>query len=172
RKAVNAEQRRLEMDTTLHAKWLVFEHSLPLLRRAKQASVINMSSVAAVTGRSGPAGLFFNDGYAAANRGISSLTETWAKIGAPKIRVNELMLGLIDYRHGPGTRGWELLSEQEKEQLVQHTLLRRTGTPDDVARAVLFLIRDADFMTGACLRMDGGFVLGGEQVPAMPEGVL
>ncbi|CAK8721051.1 3-oxoacyl-[acyl-carrier protein] reductase [Candidatus Electrothrix laxa] len=169
---VNAEQWQLEMETTLHAKWLVFNQCLPLLRQAEQAAVVNISSVAAVTGRSGPAGLLFNDGYAAANRGVASLTETWAKLGAPNIRVNELMLGLVDQRHGPGTRGWELLSEAEREQLLEHTLLGRTGTPDEVARAVLFLIRDADFMTGSCLRMDGGFVLGSERVPDMPKGVL
>ncbi|MCI5139362.1 MAG: SDR family oxidoreductase, partial [Candidatus Electrothrix sp. AR1] len=105
-------------------------------------------------------------------RGISSLTETWAREGAPTLRVNELMLGLVNQRHGPGTRGWELLSETEREQLLEHTLLGRTGKPDEVARAVLFLIRDADFMTGSCLRMDGGFVLGNERVPDMPKGVL
>ncbi len=169
---VNAEQWQLEMDTTLHAKWLVFEHCLPLLRQAEQGAVVNISSVAAVTGRSGAAGLLFNDGYAAANRGVSSLTETWARLGAPKIRVNELMLGLVDHRHGSGTRGWELLSDAEKEQLMKHTLLGRTGQPDEIAQAVLFLVRDADFMTGSCMRMDGGFVLGGEQVPDMPKGVL
>jgi 3-oxoacyl-[acyl-carrier protein] reductase len=86
--------------------------------------------------------------------------------------VNELMLGLIDQRHGPGTRGWESLSDVDKEQLINHTLLRRTGTPDEVASAVLFLVRDADFISGACLRMDGGFVLGGDQVPEMPDGIL
>ncbi|MCI5148052.1 MAG: SDR family oxidoreductase [Candidatus Electrothrix sp. MAN1_4] len=169
---VNNEQWQLEMDTTLHAKWLVFDHCLILLRRAEQAAVVNISSIAARTGRSGPAGLLFNDGYAAANRGVSLLTETWARLGAPNIRVNELMLGLVDQRHGPGTRGWELLSDAEREQLMDHTLLRRTGTPDEVASAVLFLARDADFMSGACLRMDGGFVLGGDQVPEMPDGVL
>ncbi|WP_339134600.1 MAG: SDR family oxidoreductase [Candidatus Electrothrix sp. GW3-4] len=172
RRLVNAEQWQLELETTLHAKWLVFDHCLPLLRQAEQAAVVNISSVAALTGRSGPAGLLFNDGYAAANRGVRSLTETWARLGAPGIRVNELMLGLVDHRHGPGTRGWELLTESEKEQLMNHTLLGRTGQLDEVARAVLFLIRDADFMTGSCLRMDGGFVLGGEQVPDMPEGVV
>ncbi|RWX48469.1 3-oxoacyl-[acyl-carrier protein] reductase, partial [Candidatus Electrothrix marina] len=162
---VNAEQWQLEVETTLHAKWFVFNQCLSLLRQAEQAAVVNISSVAAVTGRSGPAGLLFNDGYAAASRGITSLTETWARLGAPTLRVNELMLGLVDQRHGPGTRGWELLSEAEREQLLEHTLLGRTGTPDEVARAVLFLIRDADFMTGSCLRMDGGFVLGSERVP-------
>ena len=169
---VNREQWQLEVDTTLHAKWLVFEHCLPLLRQAEQAAVVNISSVAAFTGRSGPAALLFNDGYAAANRGVSLLTETWARQGAPNIRVNELMLGLVEQRHGPGTRGWDILSDAYKKQLMDHTLLRRTGTPEEVASAVLFLARDADFMSGACLRMDGGFVLGGSQVPEMPDGVL
>ena len=41
-----------------------------------------------------------------------------------------------------------------------------------MASAVLFLLRDADVMTGPCLRMDGGFVLGEDQVPDMPDGVL
>jgi 3-oxoacyl-[acyl-carrier protein] reductase len=168
---VNRDQWQLEMETTLHAKWLVFAHCLPLLRQAEQAAVVNVSSIAAVTGRSGPAGLLFNDGYAAANRGISSLTETWARLGAPSIRVNELMLGLFDQRHGPGTRGWSLLTAAEREQLLGHTLLQRTGSPAEAAEAALFLLQ-AEFMTGATLRLDGGFVLGGDKVPAMPAGVL
>ena len=169
---VNREQWQLEMDTTLHAKWLVFEQSLDLLRKAEQASVVNISSIAAITGRSGPTGMVFNDGYAAANRGISSLTENWARIGAPSIRVNEIMIGLIDRRHGPGTRGWDLLDSDSKEKLLQHTLLGRTGTPEEVADAVLFLIRDAEFMTGSTIRLDGGYVLGGEEVGPIPDGVV
>ena len=169
---VNRKQWQRELDTTLHAKWLVFDQCLELLRKAKQASVINISSIAAMTGRAGPGGLLFNDGYAAANRGISSLTETWARIGAPSIRVNELMLGVINERHGPGTRGWNLLNREDRKQLLKHTLIGRTGTPEEVAAAALFLLRDAEFMTGATLRLDGGFVLGGESVSPMPEGIL
>jgi 3-oxoacyl-[acyl-carrier protein] reductase len=168
----NRKQWQLEMDTTLHAKWLVFEQCLDLLRKAEQASVVNISSIAAITGRSGPAGMVFNDGYAAANRGIASLTENWARIGAPSIRVNEIMIGLIDRRHGPGTRGWDLLDRDSKEKLLEHTLLGRTGTPEEVADAVLFLIRDADFMTGSTIRLDGGYLLGGEKVGSMPDGVV
>jgi len=169
---VNCEQWQVEMETTLHAKWLVFEQSLPLLRQSREAVVVNLSSIAGLVGRSGPAGLLFNDGYAAANRGVSSLTETWARIGAPSIRVNEIMLGLIDSRHGPGTRGWQLLTEEQQQALIAHTLLQRTGTPEEVAQTVLFLVRDADFLTGTVLRMDGGYVLGGEGAPSMPRGVL
>lgn len=169
---INREQWHLEMETTLHAKWLVFEHALPLLRRGPEATVVNISSIAGIVGRSGPAGLLFNDGYAAANRGIASLTETWARLGAPTIRVNEIMLGLIDTRHGPGTRGWSLLNDAQRGQLLHRTLLRRTGKPEEVAQAVLFLVRDAGFVTGATLRVDGGYILGGEAPPEMPEGVL
>ncbi len=169
---INREQWQLEMETTLHAKWLVFDQALPLLRQSPQAAVVNISSIAAITGRSGPAGILFNDGYSAANRGISSLTETWARLGAPSIRVNELMLGLIDQRHGPGTRGWGLLRDEQQQALLEHTPLGRTGTPAEVAQAVVFLVRDADFMTGSVLRMDGGFVLGGDQPSTMPAGTL
>jgi len=171
-RAINREQWQLEMETTLHAKWLVFDQALPLLRQSTQAAVVNISSIAAITGRSGPAGVLFNDGYSAANRGVASLTETWARQGAPSIRVNELMLGLIEERHGPGTRGWGLLSDQQQQALMQHTPLGRTGTPAEVAQAVLFLVRDADFMTGSILRMDGGFILGGDQPSTMPAGAL
>ncbi|HBI15547.1 MAG TPA: 3-oxoacyl-ACP reductase [Desulfobulbaceae bacterium] len=169
---INQEQWQLEMDTTLLAKRLLFEAALPLLREAGQATVINISSIAALVGRSGPAGLVFSDGYAAANRGVSSLTATWARIGAPAITVNELMLGLIDTRHGKGTRGWQALKPAERQRLLTHTLLARTGRPDEAARAVLFLIREAEFMTGSVLRLDGGYVLGGDEVPDMPGGEL
>jgi 3-oxoacyl-[acyl-carrier protein] reductase len=169
---INREQWQLEMETTLHAKWLVFDQALPLLRRSPEAVVVNLSSIAGIVGRSGPTGLLFNDGYSAANRGVSSLTETWARLGAPTIRVNEIMLGLIDQRHGPGTRGWELLNQAQRQGLLDHVLLRRTGTPEEVAKAVLFFVQDADYLTGAVLRMDGGYVLGGEHPSEMPDGVL
>lgn len=169
---VNSEQWQLEMETTLHAKWKAFELCLPLLKKSQDAAVINISSIAGITGRSGPAGLLFNDGYAAANRGIQSLTETWARLGAPTIRVNEIMVGLIDTRHGPGTRGWKELHEDERLRLINHTLLGRTGKPEEVAASVLFLLEQATFMTGAVLRLDGGYVLGNSDVPPMPKGVI
>ena len=168
----NQDQWDLEMDTSLRAKWLLFHHSQPLLRSSGGGVVINISSIAGVTGRSGPAGLLFNDAYAAANRAVSSFTETWARQGAPTIRVNELRLGLIQSRHGEGTRGWQVMSPAERQSLLDHTLLGRTGTPEEVAAAVLFLTRDADFMTGSTIQLDGGFTLGSETIPPMPSGVL
>jgi 3-oxoacyl-[acyl-carrier protein] reductase len=166
------EQWDLEMETTLRAKRWVFQAALPHLKAAGDGAVINLSSIAAIVGRSGPAAPVFNDGYAAASRAVSLLTETWAREAAPEVRVNEIMAGFVETRHGPGTRGWGLLSDAEKQAILDHTLLGRTGTIDDVVKAVMFILRDAPFMTGSVLRLDGGYVMGGEKMQPLPRGVL
>lgn len=165
------EQWELEMATTLRAKWWVMRSALPLLRETTEAAVITLSSIAGIVGRSGPAGLIFNDGYSAANRAVSSFTETWAREGAPTVRVNELMLGFFETRHAEQTRGWGLLSAEQQNAIRDHILLKRTGKIEEIIAAVFFLLRDATYMTGAVLRMDGGYVLGGEKIPPMPVGV-
>jgi hypothetical protein len=92
------------------------------------------------------------------------LTETWARVGAPDVRVNELMLGIFETRHAEHTRGWGTAHRPNRNRpSVDHTLLERTGRLDDVVRAVRFLIEDAPYMTGSVLRLDGGYVLGGDQ---------
>lgn len=166
------DQWDLEIETTLKAKWWVFHHALPLLKASREGVVINISSIAAIVGRSGPAGLIFNDGYAASNRAVSSLTETWARMAAPTVRVNELMLGFFETRHAEKTRGWGLLSALQKKDILEHILLKRTGKLEEVVNAVFFLIKEATYMNGSVLRMDGGYVLGGEQVLPMPKGVV
>ncbi len=168
----NRGQWELEVSTTLKAKWLLFNHCLPLLQQVDSAAVVNISSIAALVGRSGPAELLFNDGYSAANSGISSFTRTWAREGAPTIRVNELMLGLIRNRHGENTRGWATLSQRDKNRIFDHILLKRTGLPEEVAEAVFFLLHEASYMTGTVIRLDGGYFLGGEKTTEIPQGIL
>jgi 3-oxoacyl-[acyl-carrier protein] reductase len=168
----NEQQWDLEMATTLRAKWWVYRSALPHLKASGEGVVVNISSIAGLMGRSGPAGRIFNDGYAAANRAVSSFTETWARESAPQVRVNELMLGFVETRHGPETRGWGLLRENQRRQIIDHTPLGRIGCIEDAAKAVLFMIRDAPFMTGSVLRIDGGYVLGGEYSEPMPKGVI
>jgi 3-oxoacyl-[acyl-carrier protein] reductase len=166
------DQWDLEMATTLRAKRWLFDSALPHLKATGDGCVVNISSIAGMTGRSGPASYLFNEGYAAANRGISLLTETWARVGAPDVRVNEIMLGIFETRHAEHTRGWGLLTDQQKQAIIDHTLLERTGRLDDVVRAVRFLIEDAPYMTGSVLRLDGGYVLGGDRTAPMPNGVV
>lgn len=166
------EQWDLELATTLRAKWWVYKSALPHLKASGNGVVVNISSISGLVGRSGPAGRIFNDAYSAANRAVSSFTETWAREAAPEVRVNELMLGLVETRHGPGTRGWGLLNETQRQEIMDHTPLQRIGSIEDVVKAVLFIIQDAPFMTGSVLRIDGGYVLRGEYSEPMPEGVI
>jgi 3-oxoacyl-[acyl-carrier protein] reductase len=168
----NKDQWDVEFDTTVKAKWLLFHHLLPLMQGRTGGAVVNISSIAGITGRSGAAAALFNDGYSAANKAIQLFTETWAREAAPAIRVNELALGLIQSRHGEGTRGWTALSDHERARIESEILLERTGFPKEVADSVYFLAVEATYITGACLRMDGGFTLGGNKVPPMPTGLL
>lgn len=169
--AYTPEQWDLEIATTLTAKRWIFDAAFPYLKQSGEGTVINISSIAGIVGRSGPCSFLFNECYSSVNRGISLLTETWARMGAPDVRVNELMLGIIDTRHGKETRGWGLISEEIKESIKNHTLLGRTGSVDDVVKACLFLIDSAPFMTGSVIRLDGGYVLGGDKVFPLPQGV-
>lgn len=168
----NREQWDLEIETTLKAKWNLYHGFKELLLASAPGTVVNISSMAGQTGRCGPAAVFFNDAYSAANRAVQTFTESWAREAAPHIRVNELLLGLIDGRHGKGTRGWDALSPAERERISRRPLLQRLGTADEVAKMVWFLAVEATYMTGSVVRMDGGYLLGGDPVPAMPPGIL
>jgi len=168
----NKDQWDLELSTTLKSKWLLYHHFVDSMVGRTGGAVINISSIAAITGRSGPAAVFFSDGYSAANRAIQSFTEQWAREVAPTVRVNELMLGLIQHRHGEGTRGWENLSDQEKKNVLATIPLQRTGLPMEVAALVYFLAVEAGYLTGTCIRMDGGFALGNNNVAPLPPGIL
>ncbi len=170
--AHNENQWDIEFDTTLKAKWLLYNYCASLMKDRKGSSIVNISSIAGITGRSGPAALLFNDGYSAANCAVRSFTKNWAKELAPITRVNELMLGLIMYRHGEKTRGWGVLSAPEKKSLMNTILLGRTGTPEEVADTTYFLAVDASYITGTTIIMDGGFSLGGQNVPLPPPGIL
>jgi 3-oxoacyl-[acyl-carrier protein] reductase len=168
----NRDQWELELDTTLTAKWNLFHFALPLMKKSGDGALINISSIAGIIGRSGPASLLFSDGYSAANRSISSFTESWAREGAPDIRVNEVMLGLIRGRHGEDTRGWSAMSTSQRQALIDHTLLKRSGTPDEVADIVYFLAEKAPYVTGSLFRVDGGYCLASEKPSITPSGIL
>jgi 3-oxoacyl-[acyl-carrier protein] reductase len=169
---VNKDQWQVELDTTLRAKWNLYQHSLELLRNCQDGAVINISSIAAMVGRSGPASGLFNDGYSAANRGVASFTRQWARELAPSVRVNEVMLGLVDGRHGPSTRGWALLDESQQQALMDHTLAGRTCSPEEAAEFICYLAVKARYLTGAVVPFDGGYLLGGSSVGEMPDGIL
>lgn len=89
--------------------------------------------------------------YSAAKAGLVSLTKSLAQELAPAVRVNAV---------APGPVLWpddnQEFDEQYRQQVINQTLLKRTGEPTDIAKAVKFLIYDAPFVTGHVLAVDGG----------------
>jgi len=86
--------------------------------------------------------------YSTAKAGLIMLTRALAKELGPAIRVNAVSPGAILWPEG--------LSEKKKEQILSRTLLKRMGTPEEIAGTVRFLVRDATYITGQVIVVDGG----------------
>jgi pteridine reductase len=89
--------------------------------------------------------------YSIAKAGLVALTKSLAHELGPEVRVNAVAPGPIMWPEEDPT-----FDDQERRRIVAHTLLKREGSPDDIARAVLFLVKDAPYVTGTILPVDGG----------------
>jgi NAD(P)-dependent dehydrogenase (short-subunit alcohol dehydrogenase family) len=105
------------------------------------ADIVNIADVAAA--RPWPAYV----PYSASKAAVVSLTRGFARALAPRVRVNAVAPGPV--------LPPENADEAQGRRAVEATLLKRWGTPDDVASAVLFLLR-ATYLTGVVLHVDGG----------------
>jgi pteridine reductase len=88
--------------------------------------------------------------YCAAKGALLTLTRALALEMGPEVRVNAIAPGAILW---PDDTQFPVA---EQERIMAHALLKRAGTPDDIARAVRFLLTDAPYVTGQVLNVDGG----------------
>lgn len=89
--------------------------------------------------------------YCISKAGLVMLTKALAKELGPDIRVNAVSPGAIAWPEGENS-----LSEELKQKIVDRTTLGRGGEPLDIAKAVLYFVRDAEYVTGQILGVDGG----------------
>jgi pteridine reductase len=82
------------------------------------------------------------------------MTKVLAKELGPNIRVNAVAPGSVEWPEGENS-----LSEEEKQKIISRTALKRPGSAADIAKAVLFFVRDAEYVTGQVLNVDGGRIL-------------
>ena len=91
--------------------------------------------------------------YCAAKAGLLGLTRALAIELAPEVRVNAVAPGPILW---PDADAPGRFAPQAQEHIIAHTLLKREGRPDDIARTVRFLLDDAPYSTGQVINVDGG----------------
>ncbi|HEY0719785.1 MAG TPA: pteridine reductase [Gammaproteobacteria bacterium] len=87
--------------------------------------------------------------YSVAKAGLVMLTKSLACELGPEVRVNAIAPGAILWPENE-------MDETTKAKILDRTFLKRQGNPEDIARAALFLIRDADYTSGQVLNVDGG----------------
>ena len=112
--------------------------------------VLNASSVVGLYGN------FGQTNYVASKAGVIGMTRTWAReLGRHRIRVNAVAPGFV------ATEILRSMPQKILDTMVEHTPLGRIGQPDDIANAYAWLASDeASFVTGHCLSVDGGVVVG------------
>ena len=143
---------RASIDANLTATFLTLKSVLPGMKARASGNIITISSAAAR--RPHPQSPI---PYAAAKAGIHMLTQHVAtQVGQFNIRVNCISPETILTE-----RNEEQIPEQVQQQLVATHPIRRLGTPDDVARAALFLASDeSSWITGIIVDVAGGAVMG------------
>jgi 3-oxoacyl-[acyl-carrier protein] reductase len=139
------------LNTDLTSLFRVCRASVRHLMKARRGRIINITSVVGATGNAG------QSNYAAAKAGIIGFTRALAReLAGRGITVNAVAPGFID------TDMTAELSDKQREQLLAGIPMKRLGTPEDVAAAVVFLASPAAaYITGETLHVNGGMYMGG-----------
>ena len=129
--------------TNLRAPLFLAQAAAPALKRT-QGAIVNIADIHAER----PLKNFVV--YSVAKAGLIAVTRSLARELAPEVRVNAIAPGPILW---PDDASFDELSRQ---RIVSHTPLKHEGEPDDIAKAVYFLLAEAPYVTGETLRVDGG----------------
>ena len=137
------------LDTNLKGTFNTIRHMSRYFLKQKSGRIINISSVSGILGNAGQAN------YSASKAGVIGLTKAVAReLASRGITVNAVAPGFVD------TDMTDALSDSAKENLISQIPLGRTGKPQDIANAVLFLASDAaGYITGQVLSLDGGIAI-------------
>jgi 3-oxoacyl-[acyl-carrier protein] reductase len=135
--------------TNLTSAFLVSRVAARHMIKRRSGCIVNVSSVVGITGNGG------QTNYSASKAGIIGFTKSLAREVAPRgVRVNAIAPGFID------TSMTDKIPEEAKEKLKSTIPLGRTGKPEEVAAAALYLCSElSSYITGEVLKVDGGMAM-------------
>ncbi len=133
----------------LTSAFLVCKPIARAMAKQRSGSIINMASVVGVGGNAG------QTNYSASKAGLIGLTKSLAKeVASRNVRVNAVAPGFID------TEMTQKLSDQARDAMLGQVPMKRPGTPEEVAKVVLFLASDlSSYVTGRVIQIDGGMAI-------------
>ncbi|HET7921670.1 MAG TPA: pteridine reductase [Gammaproteobacteria bacterium] len=134
------------LGTNLKAPFFLAQAAAPYLRR-NHGSIVNIVDIY------GQRPLTGHTLYSVSKAGLDMLTRSLARELGPDVRVNGIAPGAILWPE----KG---LDGKDKKAILDRTALKRIGSPEDIAGAVLYLARDAEYVTGQILAVDGGRSVG------------
>jgi 3-oxoacyl-[acyl-carrier protein] reductase len=145
-----SEKLELVLSVDLRGTVLASWAAVDFMRAHRGGAIVNVSWDHVIQGMEGE-----NPGiYSAGKGGISSFSKSLARDVAPDIRVNIVAPGFIETAFGAQA------DPKFRQKVVDLTPLKRWGTPEDVAHAVLFLASDESaFLTGQTIMVNGGVVM-------------
>ena len=141
--SLTAEAWDREMSVNARGAALCIRHAIALMHPG--SAIVNITDISAEDPRAAmPA-------YCASKAALLAVTKSTAKALAPDIRVNAV---------APGAIVWEKnISEAETQRVLARVPMKRTGRPEDIAAAVIFLCQN-EYITAQTLRVDGGWYMG------------
>ncbi len=146
--ALTDEQWQSMMNVTLSGAFYCIRGVLPNMIHKKSGAIINISSIWGICGSA------CEVAYSAAKAGLIGMTKALAKeVGPSGITVNCVAPGMID------TEMNQTLDSNTIAELCSETPLGRMGTPEDIAKTILFLAEDGHFITGQVISPNGGLVI-------------
>jgi pteridine reductase len=128
--------------SNLKAPLFLSQAAAPSLR-AQRGLIINMIDIHALRP------LKAHPVYCSAKAGLAMLTRSLARELGPEVRVNGIAPGPVLWPDGG-------MDESLKQEIIAKTALKRHGSPEDIARTALFLAKDAPYITGQIIAVDGG----------------